>query len=84
VDQQRERSNTGVPGLKDIPGIGLLFRSSQRRQTTTELFLFLTPHVIRTDAEFEETSRRLRQGSEVERATGGRVPIASPRDSTPR
>src|SRR3712207_2355998 len=47
VDQQRETASSGIPFLKDIPFLGALFRTSQsRRRNVTELFLFLTPHVL--------------------------------------
>jgi len=48
-DQQRDRSGSGVPILSGIPIIGGLFGSSSRRTTETELYLFLTPRIIRSD-----------------------------------
>jgi len=84
VDQQRERAQSGVPVLKDIPLLGWLFRSTQQRRNTTELFLFLTPHVIRTDEEYEDMTRRLRsRNDEIRRAPAGAIPGAPP-DSVPR
>jgi type II secretory pathway component GspD/PulD (secretin) len=61
VDQQRENTTSGVPLLKDIPIIGLLFRSTQVRRGTTELFLFITPHVVADDAELEDATRQIQQ-----------------------
>jgi general secretion pathway protein D len=49
ADRQRETARSGFPVLSAIPLIGGLFGSSQRRTTETELFVFLTPRVIRTD-----------------------------------
>jgi general secretion pathway protein D len=84
VDQQRERAQSGVPVLKDIPLLGWLFRSTQQRRNTTELFLFLTPHVIRTDEEYEDMTRRLRsRNDEIRRAPAAAIPGAPP-DSVPR
>jgi general secretion pathway protein D len=81
VDQQREQGASGIPVLKDLPLLGWLFRSTQQRRSTTELFLFLTPHVIRTDEEYEDMTRRLRDRTdEVRRAPGSAMPGA-PRDS---
>jgi general secretion pathway protein D len=81
VDQQREQGASGIPLLKDLPLLGWLFRSTQQRRSTTELFLFLTPHVIRTDEEYEDMTRRLRDRTdEVRRAPGSAMPGA-PRDS---
>jgi type II secretory pathway component GspD/PulD (secretin) len=49
TDQQRDSNNRGVPILSAIPVLGGLFGSQERRTTETELFVFLTPRVIRTD-----------------------------------
>lgn len=54
IDRQRERVRSGVPILKDLPILGALFGSTTWRTTNTELFLFLTPHVLATDADVEE------------------------------
>ena len=48
-DKQSDRSQSGVPILSGIPIIGGLFGSASRRKTEVEVFLFLTPRVIRTD-----------------------------------
>ncbi|OOG47747.1 type IV pilus secretin PilQ [Rhodanobacter sp. C01] len=37
---------TKVPGLGDIPGIGILFRQTQRGDTKAELLIFVTPRVL--------------------------------------
>lgn len=54
TDRQKDVSQTGIPILSSIPWIGGLFGRANRRSTETELFLFLTPRVIRTD---EDASR---------------------------
>ena len=64
MDRQVQTNNSGVPLLKDIPILGLLFRSSQSQVVTTELFLMLTPHVITSDEEMDETTRKLRESTE--------------------
>ena len=40
----------GVPFLKDVPVLGNLFRRDDDRRVKTNLLVFLTPHVIATDA----------------------------------
>ena len=40
------RDNTGVPFLKDIPGVGELFKSKSRSQRKRSLIIFITPTVI--------------------------------------
>jgi type IV pilus assembly protein PilQ len=37
---------TKVPGLGDIPGIGILFRKSSRNDTKAELLIFVTPRIL--------------------------------------
>ncbi len=37
---------SGVPGLKDVPGLGWLFKAKSRRYSKSELLIFLTPTVI--------------------------------------
>lgn len=48
-DHQKERSQSGIPVLSGIPILGGLFGSANRRATSTELYLFLTPRILRTD-----------------------------------
>ncbi|MBI9089048.1 MAG: type IV pilus secretin PilQ [Desulfobacterium sp.] len=37
----------GVPWLKDIPGLGKLFRSNSKSQDMEELLIFITPHILK-------------------------------------
>ena len=65
VDHQREETRSGVPLLKDLPVLGGLFGSVQHRKVATELFILLTPHIIRTDEDLEATREGLRAGTET-------------------
>lgn len=49
TDAERDVTQGGVPFLSSIPLLGGLFGHSSRQTTATEIYLFLTPHVIRTD-----------------------------------
>jgi general secretion pathway protein D len=61
-DQQRDRVRSGVPLLSGLPIVGGIFGSSSDRKTATELYLFLTPRIIRTDADADSlTAPRLEQ-----------------------
>jgi general secretion pathway protein D len=55
-DHVKEKSQSGVPILSGIPIIGGLFGSATRRSTETELYLFLTPRIIATDAEADSVT----------------------------
>ncbi len=39
-------SEAGIPILKDIPGLGWLFKSKDTSESTTELLIFITPTVM--------------------------------------
>jgi type II secretion system protein D len=64
-DQQKDATQGGVPILSSIPILGGLFGSSSRRTNETELYLFLTPRILRTDADADSvTGPRLPKGVE--------------------
>ena len=43
--------NSGVPELKDLPGVGPLFGSQQKQKKSTELLILITPYVILSEKE---------------------------------
>jgi len=55
-DQQKDVSRGGVPVLSGIPLIGGFFGRSDRRTNQTELYLFLTPRILRTDADADSVT----------------------------
>lgn len=63
IDRQREQVRSGVPLLKDLPLLGLLFGSNTWRTTETELFLFMTPHVLATDADAARARESIEQAA---------------------
>lgn len=42
-----DESEDGIPGLMDIPALGYLFKNKAKRDSQTELLIFLTPKVIK-------------------------------------
>ena len=56
-DTQRDVSRGGIPLLSSIPLIGGLFGHASRQTSETELFVFLTPHVIRSDAQADSLTK---------------------------
>ncbi|HET97364.1 MAG TPA: type IV pilus secretin PilQ [Desulfurivibrio alkaliphilus] len=44
--QQLADTNSGVPGLKDIPGLGWFFRGSSKASGMEEVLIFLTPVIL--------------------------------------
>lgn len=62
-DRQRDAAQSGVPILSRIPILGGLFGSASRSSNETELYLFLTPRILRTDADADSvTAPRLPSG----------------------
>lgn len=55
-DQQKDVTHSGVPILSGIPIIGGLFGSVDRKANRTELYLFLTPRILRTDADADSVT----------------------------
>jgi general secretion pathway protein D len=48
-DQQEDDGRSGIPVLSSIPLLGGLFGRVSSRKSETELFIFITPRVIRSD-----------------------------------
>jgi len=46
-----------VPFLGDIPLLGWLFKSNTKRVEKTNLMIFITPHIIKTEDEAEELTK---------------------------
>lgn len=61
TDRQRDVQSGGVPLLSSIPLLGGIFGRQARTTTETELFIFLTPRVIRTDEDAERLTDPLRK-----------------------
>ena len=49
ADRQLEQTRSGIPILSSIPWIGGLFGATRNNDTQSELYLFLTPHIVTTD-----------------------------------
>jgi hypothetical protein len=50
-----------IPWLGDIPFLGWLFKSTNRRLEKTNLLIFLTPHIVRNAEELERETIRKRE-----------------------
>ncbi|KWT75618.1 type IV pilus secretin PilQ [Candidatus Magnetominusculus xianensis] len=44
--EKRQKSDTGIPGLKDIPLLGYLFKSDNLDNNYEEVLIFITPHIL--------------------------------------
>lgn len=59
ISENRNDSSSGVPWLAQVPGLGWLFRSDDRRTEKTELVLLITPRIIDTPDEWDQLRKGL-------------------------
>ena len=48
ISRQTRRSAEGIPGLKQLPVLGHLFRSDDFIRSETELVVLVTPYLVRS------------------------------------
>jgi general secretion pathway protein D len=69
IGESRTQGISGVPLLMDIPVLGALFRRESTTRQRTELAIFVTPYLVRTDADADAIRERIRRGMD-ERSPG--------------
>ena len=69
IETQRDRTRSGIPFLKDIPVLGALFGVTRNTSRNSELFLFLTPHIIRSDQDAERLRERVDDATRLPEGT---------------
>jgi len=60
ISDKEEDSETKVPFLGDIPGLGWAFKTRTKSIRKVNLMIFLTPHIIRSDDDLEYATIRQR------------------------
>jgi general secretion pathway protein D len=79
AERLRERGSGGVPILSSIPVLGALFGSKSRATSDTELFVFLTPRILRGDEDVQSTTDDVqRQGGRAGRLSRDAKPLSQP------
>jgi general secretion pathway protein D len=60
IQQHNSRGESGIPLLKDIPGVGQLFRTNTDNASKTELLVLITPYIIADDHDAQEITQAFR------------------------
>lgn len=72
IGETEQVTESGVPILKDVPLLGLLFKNRSANRTRTEIAIFLTPYVVFSDEAADSLLQR-----ERERLRDTRLPLDS-------
>jgi general secretion pathway protein D len=83
VSRENDRNRSGIPFLSAIPILGALFGSTKNLDSNTELFLFLTPHIVMTDDEIDRIRRDLEQHSDALKDGEATKPLVAPQSTAP-
>jgi len=61
ISENRDLADTGIPFLKDMPGVGALFRNQKTADRKTELIILITPYIIDSDEQARSITDSFRQ-----------------------
>jgi general secretion pathway protein D len=61
MQTQQSKNESGVPGLRRIPGIGKLFGSTNNEDSRTELLVLITPRVVRNRDDVRSITEEFRE-----------------------
>jgi general secretion pathway protein D len=61
MQTQKSKNESGVPGLRRIPGIGKLFGSTSNEDSRTELLVLITPRVVRNRDDVRTITEEFRE-----------------------
>jgi general secretion pathway protein D len=65
IGDARDYLETGAPFLKDIPLLGNLFKRRSEVRSRTELAIFVTPYIVRSDQDADFIRERIRSRMDV-------------------
>ena len=83
IQQNNSRAETGIPLLKDIPGLGQFFRTNTDTGRKTELLVLITPYIVADDHDAKAITEAFR--NRLGGWAQGKVPaplISTPAPST--
>jgi general secretion pathway protein D len=61
ISSDRSRNDQGIPFLKDIKGLGLLFKAQDDQNSRTEIIVLMTAHILHDRDEATQALDRLKQ-----------------------
>lgn len=61
IRDNQDKGNSGVPGLRSLPGLGWAFGETRKKRRRTELVVLITPTTITSRDEAREVTREFRQ-----------------------
>jgi len=61
ISENRDLTDTGIPVLKDLPGLGPLFKTQSTGNRKTELIILITPYIIDSDEQARSITDSFRQ-----------------------
>jgi general secretion pathway protein D len=87
LEDRATASQTRTPCLGSVPLAGYLFRTESESIDKTNLVIFITPHIMRTEADLERVRQETEEGRQefLDRLESGDLPIPSeesPQEST--
>ena len=60
IGKTENRSRNGIPGLDQVPGLGVLFSQTSKTGQRTELIIFIRPQIIRNGFDARRVAEELR------------------------
>jgi general secretion pathway protein D len=73
IEETGSEGTAGVPCFADIPLLGWLFKSVSKSDSKTNLFIFLTPHIVENPQEANAVYEEKKE--EIERSRGGAIKL---------
>jgi general secretion pathway protein D len=72
ISDEQDKSNSGIPGLAQLPWVGGAFGTTAKSTERTELIILIRPQVIRNGADASEVAEELRA-----KMRSGKIPAFS-------
>ena len=83
ADRQLEHTRSGIPLLSSIPWIGGLFGATHDNDSQSELYLFLTPHIVTSDEDADKLRRNIEGRLDATGGKPGLNPAVTPTQDVP-